>query len=121
MISVGDGDFPPPPPFPLDLSGSVSDSRSASKSGFVTIIRFVGVVSFIKTRGSVEEKVERATEGRLDRVVAVGSVLVAGKPCVELETMEKVEGDVGGEMKTVFRRAVRIGVGGGCGIGIGGK
>jgi len=65
--------------------------------------------------------VERVTEGRLDRVVAVGSILVAGKSCVELETMEKEERDVGGETGTVLRRAIRIGVGGECGIWIGGK
>lgn len=116
MISVADGDLPPP--FLLDPSGSVSVPRSTSGSGFVTVIRFV---SSTTVRGSMEENEERVVDGRLVRVTVVGSTLVAGGSSVGPERTEDEEGDIGGEMKMVFRRAIRVGIGGGFGTGIGGK
>lgn len=107
IISVADGD-PPLPPLP-GSSGSVSVSRSTSRSGFVHIIRFTVVVSFT-SRGSVEENVERAIDGRLVKVAVVGPTLLIGRSGGGLERAEKEEGDMGGETKTVFRRAVRIGI-----------
>ena len=63
MISVTDGDTPPRLPPPLDTPGSVSDVKSMSKSGFVTIIRFLVVMPFTTTTESIEENVERAVGG----------------------------------------------------------
>ena len=120
MISVADGD----PLLPLLLlpesSGSVSDSGSTSKSGFVHIIRLVVVVSFTTRRGEVEENAERAMDGRGDRVMVVDSTLVAGRSNRGLERAEKEEGDIGGEAKTVFRRTTRLGNTEGFGVAIGG-
>jgi len=114
MISVADGE----PPLLLDPSGSVSVSRSTSKSGFVTFIRFV---SFMTTRELIEENVERAVGDRSVRVTVIGSALVAGRSGGGFERMENEEGDIVGETKMVFRRVIRIGAGMGFGTGIGGK
>jgi len=48
-------------------------------------------------------------DGRLDRVTVVGSTLVVGRSGGGLESMEKEEGDIGGEAKTALRRGVCIG------------
>ena len=61
MISVEDGD--PPLPLPLGPSGSVSVPGSTSESGFVIIILLVVIAKFAATRESVDEKVERTTDG----------------------------------------------------------
>ena len=121
IISVADGDPPLPLPLLPGSSGSVSVSRSTSKSGFVHIIRFTFVVSFTTTRGSVEENVERAMDGRLVRVTVVVSTLVAWRSGCGLERKEKAEGDIGGETRMVFRRPIRIGDGEWFGNGVGGK
>lgn len=114
MISVVDGD---PPPL-LDPPGSASVSRSASESGFVHVIRFG---SFTTTRGLIEENVELVMDGWLVRVMVVCSASVAGRSGGGPERTENEEGDIGGDINTVVRRVIRLGRGGGLGIGIGGK
>jgi len=114
MISVADGD----PPLLPESPGSVSDSKSTSKSGFVHIIRLVVVFPFTGTRGSVQENAERAMDGRGVRVMVVCSAL--GRSGCGLERTVKEEGDIGGETRTVFRRATRLGNGGGFGVATGG-
>ena len=52
----------------------------------------------------------------------VDSVLTTGRSRWGLERVENEEGDIGGETKTVYLRAIRIWVGGEeCGVGIGMK
>lgn len=115
MISVGDGD--PPPPLPMGPSGSVSVSESMSGSGFVHII----LVVVSTTSDSVEENVEWMMDGRL-RIVGVNSALATVVSLCGLERVENEVGDNGGETKTVYRRANRMGVGGeGYWLGIGVK
>ena len=109
MISVADGD-PPLPPFP-GSSGSVSVSRSTSKSGFVHIIRFLFGTSFTTARWLAEENVERVRDGWLVKVAVVGPILVIGRYGGGSEKAEKEEGVIGGETRMVFRRAIRIGEG----------
>lgn len=113
MISVADGD-PPLPPLP-GSSGSVSVSRSMSKSGFVHIIRFLFGMSFTTARWLVEENVERVRDGWLVK----GPILVIGRYGGGFEKAEKEEGVIGGETRMVFLRAIRIGEG--FRVGLGGK
>ena len=120
MMSVADGD--PPQPLPLSPSVSVSVSRSASESGFVTIIRLVVTGLFGAMRESAEEKAQRATDGRFVSATVANTALGICGSRSGLERADREEGDIGGETKTVYRRATCNWTGGeGCGVGIGVK